>query len=140
MHYYPSLFLVALTTLAYEIALTRLLSVISWYHLGFLAISIAMLGMTVGAIVVFLSHRAFTELRIERTLRWVLLAFTVSLPVATLVICEFSIPMVKSASGVLKFLPGLSLIVLVASLPFLFSGVFISACLTRLPLPIRPIL
>ena len=45
---------VALSTLMYEILLTRIFSVTMWYHFAFVAISIAMFGMTVGALVVYL--------------------------------------------------------------------------------------
>src|SRR2546428_3889629 len=51
---YRGLFSVTLATLMHEILLTRIFSVTMWYHFAFMAISIAMLGMTVGAIVVFL--------------------------------------------------------------------------------------
>jgi hypothetical protein len=51
---YAALFLIAVATLAFEITLSRILSVVTWYHLSFFAISVAMLGMTAGAITVFL--------------------------------------------------------------------------------------
>ena len=40
-------------TLLVEILSTRLLSVLTWYHLSFLAVSLAMLGMASGAVFVF---------------------------------------------------------------------------------------
>jgi hypothetical protein len=49
---YAGLFFTALSTLMFEILLTRIFSVTMWYHFGFMAISIAMFGMTVGAILV----------------------------------------------------------------------------------------
>ena len=51
---YGGLFLVTLATIMYEIALTRIFSVTMWYHFAFVAISVAMFGMTVGALVVYL--------------------------------------------------------------------------------------
>ena len=36
-----------------EVLDTRLLSVLTWYHLSFLAVSVAMLGMAAGAVLVF---------------------------------------------------------------------------------------
>src|SRR5215510_7473028 len=45
---------VALSTLMYEVLLTRIFSVTMWYHFAFVAISVAMFGMTVGALVVYL--------------------------------------------------------------------------------------
>ena len=41
-------------TLCMEILNTRLLSVISWYHLSFFAVSTAMFGMSAGALQVYL--------------------------------------------------------------------------------------
>jgi hypothetical protein len=51
---YAGLFLITLATLMHEILLTRIFSVMMWYHFAFMAISVAMFGMTVGAIVVYL--------------------------------------------------------------------------------------
>jgi hypothetical protein len=59
------LFLTALSTLTLEILDTRLLSVITWYHLSFFAISTAMFGMTAG-VGSFLSDR----LDLESSPRW----------------------------------------------------------------------
>ena len=44
------LFTTALATLSLETLDTRLLSVLTWYHLSFLAVSLAMLGMAAAAI------------------------------------------------------------------------------------------
>ena len=49
------LFLTTLCTLALEILDTRLLSVVTWYHLSFFAVSVAMLGMASGAVHVYLA-------------------------------------------------------------------------------------
>jgi hypothetical protein len=46
------LFCVTLATLMLEVLDSRLLSVLAWYHLSFLAISVAMLGMAAGAVIV----------------------------------------------------------------------------------------
>ncbi|HXX79978.1 MAG TPA: hypothetical protein VEI46_00375, partial [Thermodesulfovibrionales bacterium] len=41
----PAIFLFSFTSLAFEVALTRLFSISLWYHFGFMVISIAMLGI-----------------------------------------------------------------------------------------------
>ena len=46
--FYVGVFLLCLTTLVLQILQTRILSVISYYHLAFFAISMAMFGMTAG--------------------------------------------------------------------------------------------
>jgi hypothetical protein len=60
---YAGVFMVALATLMYEILLTRIFSVTMWYHFAFVAISVAMFGMTVGALAVFLWPLVFTPAR-----------------------------------------------------------------------------
>jgi hypothetical protein len=68
---YAGVFLVALATLVLEILLTRITSVVAWYHLAFFVISLAMLGMTAGAVIVFVRPRAFAdELVPRRRSRW----------------------------------------------------------------------
>jgi hypothetical protein len=49
---YAGLFLVALATITHQILLTRIFSVTMWYHFAFVAISIAMFGLTAGALLV----------------------------------------------------------------------------------------
>ena len=39
---------------------TRILSVVSWYHLAFFVISVAMFGLTSGAVWVYLRGELFT--------------------------------------------------------------------------------
>src|SRR3954464_5929753 len=58
---YAGIFAVALATLMLEILLTRITSVIAWYHLAFFVIALAMLGMTVGAVVGCLRPRAAAD-------------------------------------------------------------------------------
>jgi hypothetical protein len=47
---YAGLFVISLTTLLYELLLTRIWSVTTGYHFAFLAISIALFGTTFGAL------------------------------------------------------------------------------------------
>ncbi|MDD5218276.1 MAG: hypothetical protein PHS88_09270, partial [Candidatus Omnitrophica bacterium] len=83
MFIYAGTFVVAFTTLVLEITLTRLLSVITWYHLAFFAISTAMLGMTAGAVTVYLLPNRFRVeniyQRIAETCGFYILAVPVSL-------------------------------------------------------------
>ena len=67
MRVYSGTFLIAFASLALEITLTRLLSVTTWYHLAFFAIATAMLGMTAGAVLVYLKPSWFPqELAVRR--------------------------------------------------------------------------
>src|SRR5262249_53632819 len=48
----------------YEILLTRIFSVTMMYHFAFVALSLAMFGMTVGALIVYLAPQYFTSDRL----------------------------------------------------------------------------
>ena len=63
---YWGLFLITLSTLTFEILLTRIFSVTLWYHFAFVAVSVAMFGMTVGAMLVYLAKERIAR----RTVRW----------------------------------------------------------------------
>src|SRR5262245_30731777 len=62
---YAGLFMVALATLTYEILLTRIFSVTTSYHFAFVAVSVAMFGMTVGAVLVYRYPGYFSPRRIK---------------------------------------------------------------------------
>jgi hypothetical protein len=53
------LFLICMCTLMLQIIQTRILSVISYYHLAFFSISIAMFGMTAGSLFAYFKERWF---------------------------------------------------------------------------------
>lgn len=57
---YGGLLMVTLATLMQEILLTRIFSVTMWYHFVFLAISVAMFGLTLGGLLVYLGPQYFT--------------------------------------------------------------------------------
>src|SRR5690349_14301237 len=75
---YGGLFFVTLATLMHEILLTRIFSVTMWYHFAFMAISIAMLGMTLGAIVVYVRPSLFAQGTPADNLRRIAIAYAVS--------------------------------------------------------------
>ncbi len=134
-HLYLGTFLIALTTLALEITLVRLLSVITWYHLAFFAISVAMLGMTAGAVLVYLKSDWFAGKRLDRSLSLASLGYACAVPAALLVLC--STPLGFERGGVTG-MTVVAFIIVTAALfaPFCFSGIAISAVLTRSQLPV----
>ncbi|HEY7513966.1 MAG TPA: hypothetical protein VIC87_05785, partial [Vicinamibacteria bacterium] len=116
---YLGLFTVALATLTYEILLTRVFSVTLWYHFAFMAISVAMFGMTVGALFVYLRPGAFPNDRLGDRLALASWLFAVT-GVAALVFHVF-------------FHAGVASTYVAVSIPFAFSGVAVSLALTRYP-------
>src|SRR6476646_6430684 len=51
--YYLAIFVLAAVTLSFQILITRFFSVMLYYHFAFAAISLAMLGLTRGAMAVY---------------------------------------------------------------------------------------
>src|SRR5262245_58792410 len=127
MNLYLGVFLIAFTTLAQEVTLTRLLSVTTWYHLAFFAISTAMLGMTAGAVTVYLKPLWFSKDRAGRSVAAACLCFALTTPVSLTLLCLVPLLLTRSVMMVLSFL----LITAVCSLPFFISGIAISAALTK---------
>ncbi len=132
MHIYFGTFLLALVMLALEITLTRILSVTTYYHLAFLAISTAMLGMTAAATAVFLNPQRFSAERLEANLGRACLRFAIAAPVALILLCL--IPVVLSPSIMSLF--GLIAVTTACTLPFYYAGIAITLVLTKSSLPI----
>jgi len=122
--------MVALATLMYEILLTRIFSVTMYYHFAFVAISIAMFGMTVGSLIVYLLPRVFTSEATDRHLA----ASAVALPVVMVLsfLTQLSIPFLVHPSVVALYAIVLTYVVI--ALPFVVSGICVSLALTRYPL------
>ena len=134
--FYLGLALITLVTLALEVVNARLFSVITWYHLSFLAISIAMLGMTAGGLYVYLRPVCFADDRVSSQLVRYSLLFAISVPLCHLVtICYRPLqgtPGSIATVAITNFL----LMTVTSAVPFFFSGVVVAASLTRVALPI----
>ena len=126
---YLGLALVTLSTLMLEIALTRIFSVTMWYHFAFVAISVALFGMTVGALLVHLLPQRFPPAEVDRQL-WIF-ALLFGAAVAVCFAIQLAIPFTPRAT-----LAGVASVVatcVVISVPFVFSGIVVCLALTRFP-------
>ncbi|MBK9216043.1 MAG: hypothetical protein IPM59_10670 [Chloracidobacterium sp.] len=132
MNVYIGTFLIAFSTLALEITLSRLFSVSTWYYLAFFAISTAMLGMTAGATTVYLRKDRFDERELDDSVATACMGYAFVLPVVLLLLCLIPINMEYS------LMPALSLLLITAlcTLPFYYSGIALSIILTKYDLPI----
>ena len=63
--YYFAIFVLASATLSYQILITRFFSVMLYYHFAFAAISLAMLGLTRGAMEVYNKPDRYAPERVE---------------------------------------------------------------------------
>jgi len=123
----PALFLVALATVMFEVLLTRIFSLTLWYHFAFMAISIAMFGLTVGALLVFLRPQWWPQATLPRTM-----AACALLLAAAMVAAVFAHTTAYMPAPQVVLLP-MVLTFVAVSVPFLFSGIFVCLALTRFP-------
>lgn len=126
---YAGLALVALATLTYEILLTRIFSVTMWYHFAFVAISVAMFGMSVGALVVYLRPERFPADGVRRQLALASFLFAVSVVVSFFLHLLVPFDPEISPAGLLS----VALTYTIVSVPFFFSGIAVCLALTRFP-------
>lgn len=132
MEIYVGTFLLAFGMLALEITFTRILSVTSWYHLAFFAVSTAMLGMTAGATAVYLYPKRFRGERLQENLASACLRFSLAVPLSLVVLCLMPMILFKSIMSLFALL-GLAA---ACSLPFYFAGIAVTLVLTKCKLPV----
>src|SRR6202167_4586790 len=126
-HYF-AIFALAAATLSYQILITRFFSVMLYYHFAFAAVSLAMLGLTRGAMEVYNNPDRYAPERVgvefARHASW----FAITGVGA--IIAFLCVPLVVSEDYVLAVL-AVAAVAFVR--PFTESGVCITLLLTRLP-------
>lgn len=123
--YFSVLFL-SLAGLALENSLTRIFSVTMWYHYAFMAISVAMLGMSTGAVKVYVSDYILLD---DDKLYELIAKYSRFFSLFTILslFTLLSIPFVPRESGIGFFTSWL--IYGIAAIPFYFEGVAVSLIL-----------
>ena len=120
--FFLGLFLATLSTLVLEVLNTRLLSVITWYHLSFFAVSAAMFGMAAGAVHVYLGGDRFQGAAAKEALSRYAMWFAISIPVSH--IANLSIPIRGEIST--NTIAALALTTIALGVPFFLSGILIA--------------
>jgi len=115
------------STLLLEIALTRIFSVILWYHYGFMVISLALLGIGLSGVYVYLYPERFPRSTAPRKAARAAAAFAIS-TVAALSVFHVLVTMrttwpLSTSELVLSFL--------LMAVPFFFAGLAIAIPLAR---------
>jgi spermidine synthase len=125
-------FLITFSVLVFQIVQTRILSVITWYYLAFFAISVAMLGMTIGAVWVYLRRDRFLPDRLASDLSRYALATAFSIPASMMVQFSLNTILSPTASTIVSW----GLLLAAMAVPYAFAGVVVSLALTRSPFPV----
>ncbi len=118
--------LVSLGTLMMEILLTRVFSVTMWYHFAFVAVSLAMLGLSAGAMAVYLMPKAFSPGRTRSAMA----LFSLVLAIAVAASTWIHVSLQFSANQMATF-RAITLVLML--IPFTASGIVICLALTRFP-------
>jgi len=121
------LFLVSAATLSLEILLGRIFSVTLGYHFAFIAISMAMFGLTAGALIVFTFPGLFIQERAKKSFARFSLFFAVSIFISLAL--YLNVPFSGKISGM-----NMALLIFnygVISVPFIFSGIVICLILRK---------
>jgi hypothetical protein len=121
--------LVAACSLALQVALTRVLSAALFYHFGFLAISLALVGTGAAAMAVFLRPAWFEPQAAAGSLAAWCAALAVSLVVAPAVLVRLDFTFQSSVT--LGFALTLALVSLLAAVPFFLAGMAITLAIVR---------
>lgn len=126
--YYLAISVLAAATLSFQILITRFFSVMLYYHFAFAAISMAMLGLTRGAMEVYNNPERYAPERVAVEFARHASAFAlISVGAVLVFLC---LPLVVHGD----YLPvGLMLAALAFVIPFSESGICITLLLTRLP-------
>lgn len=124
-------FLISFSLLVFQVLQTRILSVIAWYYMAFFAISVAMLGMTVGAVWVYLWRERFRNQDLSVTLVRFATLTAVAMPLS---VC-FQFCLITSIELSLTTVLSWSLLLIAMAVPYVFSGVVVSLALTQSPFP-----
>jgi hypothetical protein len=115
--------LIAGSTLALQVLLTRVFAAVLFYHFGFLAISLALLGVGGGAILIYVRPGWFDRIPLERSMaRWSLL-YAVMLVVAIAIIAQLNFTFNGVTFG---FVVNLGLACVLAGAAFFAAGIVIS--------------
>ena len=128
-------FLITASVLVFQIVQTRVLSVIAWYYLAFFAISVAMLGMTAGAVWVYLRQARHRPEQLASTLADFALATAIAMPASLIV--QFCL--ITSLAANLITLASWTLMMVAMAIPYFFAGIAVSLALTRSPFPVSQV-
>ena len=111
-----------------ELSLTRIFSVTMYYHFAFMAISIALFGLSASGVYVFLMQERWRRISTERLLAWHAFAFGVGTLAALAVLVRMRVGLNYSPANIAL----MSGVYLLSAVPFFVGGATISIAISRL--------
>jgi hypothetical protein len=110
-----------------ELALTRLFSVVLFYHFAFLAISIALLGLGAGGVFAYLKKTWLTRFETRNLAAWLSVANALLIPFVLDVVLRTPVSLELSQSNFLR----LTVIYIASAIPFFLTGLQFSIIFAR---------
>src|SRR2546425_10123295 len=110
-----------------ELALTRLFSVVLFYHFAFLAISIALLGLGAGGVFAYLKKTWLTRFETRNLAAWLSVANALLIPFVLDVLLRPPVSLELSQSNFLR----LTVIYIASAIPFFLTGLQFSIIFAR---------
>ena len=110
-----------------ELALTRLFSVVLFYHFAFLAISIALLGLGAGGVFAYLRKAQLSRMETRPLAARLCSLNAVAIPIVLEIVLHVPVSLELSWTNLLK----LTVMYLAAAVPFLLTGILFSVVFAR---------
>jgi len=124
--------LTSLAILTLEIALTRIFSVLMWYHFAFMAISLALLGSGAAGVWLYRMAGRFPPERTAERLALLAVCFALAAVGAFLIYLRIPFDMATISSGLTwRGVGWLGLIYFVLAMPFLLGGATVALAISR---------
>ena len=118
-----------------ELSLTRIFSVTMYYHFAFMAISIALFGLSASGVYVFLMRDRWRDVPTERLLAAHAFAFSIGTVVALFVLVRLKVGLSYTPSNIAL----MSAAYVLSAVPFFAGGATISIVITRLSASINAV-
>src|SRR5215472_14907710 len=119
--------LCSFAALLLELSLTRLFSVVLFYHFAFLAISVALLGLAAGGVFAYLCRRRLARVEIGTLAAWLCIGNAAVIPSALLIILHVPVALDLAWGNFLK----LTVLYLAAAVPFFLTGLLFAVLFAR---------
>lgn len=119
--------LTSFSALLLELALTRLFSVVLFYHFAFLAISVALLGLGAGGVFAYLRRNWLTRFETRRLAATLCTINAAAIFLALLVVLHVPVSLELSRWNLLR----LTALYLASAVPFFFTGLIFSVVFAR---------
>jgi hypothetical protein len=119
---------VSAALLMIELALTRIFSVTMYYHFAFLAISIALFGLSASGVYVYVARRALNRRSTDTLLAFHALLFAVASVLSLAALVRIRVGLNYSPANLAKMIA----IYTLAALPFFTGGAVISLAISRM--------